>query len=142
MILEYVEVLRDAGGVVNGAVLSGATQGILAAEAPHKLQDTGGNVDPNSPTLIQSLYRRFNLVRRKATSSRGAVDFEQISGIKNKFVEEIEELIVTEGIPNELILNFDETGTPIIPVGDYTMAKKGSKTVKIFKKRYVLHVII
>ena len=37
-----------------------------------------------------------------------------------------------EEIPPELIINFDQTGLKYVPVGDWTMAKKGSKSVPIF----------
>ena len=31
LVQEYVQAIRDGGGIVNGAILSGAIQGILAA---------------------------------------------------------------------------------------------------------------
>ena len=134
MVKEYIGALRKGGGIVNGAVLSGAIQGILSAEAPHKLKSNGGDINPNSYSLIQSLYRRFKLVKRRGTSSRGVVDIEEIVGIKDKFVKEIESLILEHEIPNDLIINFDETSLPIIPASDYTMEQN-----KVFEHDYHSH---
>ena len=134
MVKLYVKTIRDGGGIVNGAIVAGAIQGILSAEAPWRLKVNGGDIDPASPSLIQSTYRSYNLVKRKGTSSRGVVDKIEVDAIKNKFVAEIEALILEFQIPNELIINYDETGLPIIPVSDYTMAEKGSKTINIYKQ--------
>ena len=131
MVKEYIMAIRDGGGIVNCAVMSAAIQGIMMTEAPHRLKCNGGDVDPVSPSLIQLLYRRWKLVMRKDTSSRGAVDEQQVIDIKNKFVGKCEELISENGIPNELIINYDETGIPIVPADAYTMAEKGAKMVGI-----------
>ena len=99
-----------------------------------ELSAKGGDVDPSAYSLIQSLYRRYGLVKRRGTSSRGAVDIEEVVGIKEKFVAECEEIILEKAIPKELMINYDETALPIVPTSDYTMDKKGKKTIKIYKK--------
>ena len=48
-----------------------------------------------------------------------------------KYISDYNDIIIGENICAELIINFDETCTKIIPSSDYTMAEKGSKTVKI-----------
>ena len=37
-------------------------------------------------------------------------------------------------IPEDLIINFDQTGIHYIPVSDWTMAEEGSKRVEIVGK--------
>jgi len=44
---------------------------------------------------------------------------------------EIKVVVALEQIPPELIINFNQTGLKYVPVGDWTMAKEGSKSVPI-----------
>ena len=47
------------------------------------------------------------------------------------FLFDIKVVVALEEIPPGLIINFDQTGLKYVPVGDWTMAKKGSKSVPI-----------
>lgn len=131
---EYIDALREGGCVVNGAIVSAALHGIVCASEPSALIENGGHIDCYSRSLIQSTYRRYDLCKRKGTSGRAVINTEEILKVKNKFVEEINALVTEHEIPSELIINYDETGVPIIPTAHYTMAKKGSKTVNIKNK--------
>ena len=131
---EYIGASREGGCVVNGAIISAALHGILCAEEPSALLENGGHIDCYSRSLIQSIYRRYNLVKRKGTSGRAVIDSDKILEVKNKFVEEINALVTEHEIPSELIINYDETALPIIPTAHYTMAEKGAKTVNISNK--------
>jgi hypothetical protein len=51
-------------------------------------------------------------------------DFE---ACKSQFLFDIATITEMEDIPNDLILNWDHTGIIYIPVGNWTMAKEGSK---------------
>jgi hypothetical protein len=55
-------------------------------------------------------------------------DFEKT---KMDYIERIEKCVNEHNIPNDLILNWDQTGVNLIPGGDWTMDAKGSKQVKI-----------
>jgi hypothetical protein len=55
-------------------------------------------------------------------------DFEKT---KMDYIERIEKCVNEHNIPDDLILNWDQTGVKLIPGGDWTMDAKGSKQVKI-----------
>ena len=55
-------------------------------------------------------------------------DFEKT---KMDYIERIEKCVNEHNIPDDLILNWDQTGVNLIPGGDWTMDAKGSKQVKI-----------
>ena len=42
-----------------------------------------------------------------------------------EFLSEIQKLVKTCDIPDDLMINFDQTNVMIIPVGDYTLDKVG-----------------
>jgi hypothetical protein len=44
-------------------------------------------------------------------------------------VSEIQKLVKTYDIPDDLIINFDQINVMIIPVGDYTLDKVRSKQI-------------
>ena len=134
MVKDYIFALRSGGSPVNGAIVAGVVHAMLSVEDPSRLHENGGDIDCYKRSLIQSLYRRYNLVKRRGTSGRAVIDVDDMNATKSKFVKECEELILAHGIPPELIVNYDETGLPICPVGEYTMEVKGAKTVQIFKK--------
>ena len=61
-----------------------------------------------------------------------------------EFLSEIQKLVKTYDIPDDLIINFDQTNVMIVPVGHYTLDKVGSKQVSIFgleDKRQVTMVL-
>eukprot|EP01084_Bolivina_argentea_P292394 502649_1 len=69
-IREYVLSLRDRGTPVSGPLLSAIIAGVLSATCPNKLVANNGHIDPCSPSLIQSCFRRWGMVSRRATNGR------------------------------------------------------------------------
>ena len=56
---------------------------------------------------------------------------EDFDAVKNDFLSDIKVVVALEEIRPELTINFDQTGLKYVPVGDWTMAKQGSKSVPI-----------
>ena len=50
---------------------------------------------------------------------------------KASFLRETVSIVKIHNIPPELIINLDETGLQLVPVGDWTMTPEGSETVEI-----------
>ena len=40
-------------------------------------------------------------------------------------------IVSQSNVPDDLIINFDQTNVYIVPVGDYTLEEKGSKQIPI-----------
>ena len=63
--------------------------------------------------------------RRANTSAKVCVaDFE---ASKHQFLFDINAIVEMEEIPTDLIINWDHTSIKYVPVGNWTMAKEGSK---------------
>ena len=78
---------------------------------------------------IYYLYRRLNYSRRCATTSRPAITRAIWLEIRHIFLHDIAEAVLQYEIPNELILNVDQTPSHYVNVDKITMAEKGSKHV-------------
>lgn len=79
-------------------------------------------------------------MKRKGTKASRKIpnDFEFI---RMEFLAEVK-TVNDYDIPPELIINFDQTNVNIVPVGDYTLEKSGSKQGQIIgleDKRQVSH---
>ena len=87
------------------------------------MSDFGSPIDL-SKSWAQSFLRRLGYVKRKGTKAARKVpdDFEFI---KMEFLSEIQKLVKTCDIPDDLMINFDQTNVMIIPIGDYTLDKVG-----------------
>ena len=50
------------------------------------------------------------------------------------FLQDIDNIILMDEIPPQLVINFDQTGVNYIPTSAWTMEKQGAKRVKIIGK--------
>ena len=74
--------------------------------------------------------QRMGFVKRKATS-KAKVNVENLAVLKEEFLLDIRGLVEMEEIPQDLILNWDQTAVNYVPVSNWTMAKEGLKKVPI-----------
>ena len=72
----------------------------------------------------------MNLVKRKGTTAVKVLpsNFEKL---KKQFLSDVCSTVVMEDIPEELIVNWDQTGLKYVPASNWTFADKGSKRVEI-----------
>ncbi|CAH1248633.1 Hypp8328 [Branchiostoma lanceolatum] len=107
----YMQNLRCAGGgVVNRIMAMGAARGLVMEKDRSLLAEYGGG------GWVQKSVRKI------------PDDFEKT---QDKFEERIEEVVCQHDIPEEMILNLDQTGVNIVPVGTWTLKEEGSKHVPI-----------
>ena len=69
---------------------------------------------------LQSLYKRMNLSRRMVTTSRPVITQSTWLEVKAKF---------SHKVPDELIINVDQTPSKYVPTENVTMAEKNSKDI-------------
>ena len=67
-------------------------------------------------------------VKRKSTT-KAKVSVEDLAVYKKQFLLDIKVVVNLEDI--ELILNWDQTAINYVPVSNWTMAKEGSKRLKL-----------
>ena len=107
-----------------------AAKGILLSCAKEKLVEFGGYIDLNRHWVF-SLLKRMNFVKRKATMSKSKYSIENFAKAKNFLLKSITEIVATEEIPPELVLNWDQTGLNIVPSSSWTMDQRGQKRIEL-----------
>lgn len=89
----------------------------------------GGTIDITKE-LARSLLNRMGFSKRKGT--KGVQHFpEDSEDIKGTFVKRITDNVTKYKIPNELVINWDQTAVNLIPCGEWTMHKSG-KSLQVF----------
>ena len=90
----------------------------------------------NNVTLTKDwakyLMHRMGLVKRRA-STKAKISIENFEEVK-KFFYMTKCLKLLDEIPDELTINFDQTGIDYVPVSSWTMEKQGEKRVEIISK--------
>ena len=129
MVQEYVEKLRQNGGVISTDIVKSGARGILQSLDRTSLSEYGGHVTL-STAWAKSLLRRMNYRKRRGTT-KAAMPVEQFQEIKTAFLKDIIDVVTMDEIPSDLIFNWDQTGLNLVPASSWTMALKGSKRVEI-----------
>ena len=133
-IWRIVKGLRTGGSTINAAVVTSVITTVLSEDAPHLLQSNGGAVNPASRSLRQQFYKRHNLVKRAATSTRKQMSAAEMQEKRDTFIRRVEDRIRRYNIPDCLVINFDETNLPVIPTLNFTMVLRGTRNVSIAGK--------
>ena len=76
------------------------------------------------------MLERMGYVKRKATS-KAKVTVENLSTLKQQYLLDIKGTVEMEEIPQDLILNWDQTAIHYVPVSSWTMAKEGCKKFQL-----------
>ena len=129
-IKRYIQRLRDNGTAVSIALVQAAAEGYLLARDRTALVEYGGHV---SHTRLGSVTpERMGYIKRKATTKANSrLSEDKFQRMKASFLQQTVALVKAHVIPPELIINLDETGIKLIPVGDWTMATEGSRGVEL-----------
>lgn len=131
-VFEYIKQLRAAGGVVNRNIVLAAARGIISHKKPSLLKEHGGTLELGQK-WAESFLQRRGFVRRKATKAARKLppDYPEL---KVAFLKRIEDEVKTNDIPPDLVLNWDQTGSKLVPVSSWTMAEEGSRQVSVVGK--------
>ena len=121
-IMKYIRAVREAGGVINTAIVIGAASGIVRRMKPDLLESNGSHVAlPVKKDWAKYLLAQMKFVKRKATTKK----------LKDNFLMDIKAIATMEEVPDEMILNWDQTAIKYIPVSNWTMATEGSKRIEL-----------
>ena len=124
-VMEYIRAIPDGGGVVNTSIVIAAALGMVKRRQPSLLECNGGYVTLKK-SWAKYLLGKMNYVKRRATTKHKVTvsNFEQV---KQEFLMNIKAVVTFEEIPNDLIINWDQTGIKYVPVSEWTMAEYKSK---------------
>ena len=81
-------------------------------------------------TWAKSLLKRMGYVKKKC-SNAGKVSTLQLAHIQEVFPADVRAQVVMNDIPDEVIINWDQTGVPLVPTGEWTMHRAGDKIIPI-----------
>ena len=126
---EYIKALKVAGSVVSTSIVISAGKVIIAATDISLLPSHGGSLTLNN-TWAKSLLKRMKYVKRKC-SNVGKVAVHKFEYIQDVFLSDIVAEVVMNDIPDSLIINWDHTGLPVVPTGEWTMHQAGDKVIPI-----------
>lgn len=126
----YIQLLTEKGGTVNRAITIAATKGFIISNDRSILKEHGGTVEIDK-NWAQRLLEKMGYVRRKGTKAARKLP-ENFDAIKVEFHQRITNAVKMFRIPPSMVLNWDQTGVNIVPVGEWTLAPRGSKQVSIF----------
>ena len=130
-IKRYIQHLRENGTAISITLVQAAAEGYLLGRDRTVLVQYGGHVSLTWD-WARSLLRRLGYVKRKATTKANTqLSEDKFQQIKASFLQQVFALVKAHAIPPELIINLDETGIKLVPVGEWSMAPQGSKRVEV-----------
>ena len=81
----------------------------------------------------RSVLRRMGFSKQRGSSTSKILP-KAFAGIKEQYLIDIRSVVKFEDIPEQLILNWDQTAVKVIPSASWTMEKRGLKRVEISAK--------
>ena len=78
----------------------------------------------------KSLLCRLGFVKRRG-STAAKITVANFEELKDQCLLDVKAVVQIEEIPQELIINWDQTGIKYVPVDTWTMEKEGSKRVQV-----------
>ena len=125
----FVRAIRKTGGVVSTRTVIATAKRLFKKANPPILAEYGGPLKLEK-SWARSVLQRMNFVKSKGTKSakHAPADFEIIRG---KFHRRIARRVRKYQIPDELVINWDQTGVEVIPAGNWTMNQRGDKQIHV-----------
>ncbi|CAH1248589.1 POGZ [Branchiostoma lanceolatum] len=129
VVQEFVRSTRKAGGPINRPVVMTGAKGIVLRRDRSLLTEYGGHIEITK-TWANSLLVRMNFVRRNATKAARKLpaDFETT---REAFLARFKKAVGDLDIPDDMVINWDQTGVNIVPVGDWTLVEAGARQVPV-----------
>lgn len=125
----YLLALRERGAVINTSIVLACTEGLIKHENSNLLASNGGHI-----TLTKSwskcILKRMGFVKRRVSTS-AKVSVKKFEELKTQYLQDIRVNVELDDIPEDMIVNFDQTGINYVPAGSWTMEKQGSKRVEL-----------
>ena len=120
MVQRYLRAYRSRGGPVNSLIVVSVAK-VLIAQNP---QLNLGHIDLDSSSWAESLFKIMGFMQRMKTTSKVEIPEETKQKAELLYLHNIVTLVEEHNIPQNLILNLDQTPLKYVPVSHNTMAKK------------------
>ena len=136
--IELVRCLRLRGAPISIAVVTSVAKGIIEANDRSILVENGGYLSLNHQWGRNVLYRmekeNMKMVRRKATTEKLPVSPGFLNEAKLNFQRKIKFFQSWHEIPDDLIINYDQTPLSYVSSPNHTLEVKGTKSVPLVGK--------
>ena len=123
-VIDTVANLRLRGAPVSSAVIRAVARGVIIANDRSLLLENGGYIDLSTDWSRQVLYRFETLgqkmTSRTATTAKISIASALLNETKLDFQRKIKSLQAWHEIPEDLIINFDQTPLPYVCTGKHT----------------------
>ena len=137
-VIEMVEALRLKGAPVTGEVINSVAKGIIVANDRSILLEHGGYLSLDITWGRNVLYRMEKegkkMCRRKATTEKIPIAPGLLKESKLNFQRKIKTEVQKYSIPDDLIINFDQTPLTYVCSPNHTLHVKGGKSVPLIGK--------
>ena len=137
-VIETVANLRLRGAPVSSAVIRAVARGVIIANDRSLLLENGGYIDLSTDWLRQVLCRFETLGRkmtsRMATTAKIPIAPALLNETKLDFQRKIKSLQAWHEIPEDLIINFDQTLLSYVCTGKRTYHTQGASNVPLVGK--------
>ena len=126
---ERIALMRERGAPIGTSIVIGIGRGIVEKYDKSPLEEFGGPIKLTKE-WAKSVFRRMGFTKRRANSTSKVLPLE-FDALKEQFLIDINSIVVMEDIPEQLVINWDQTAMKIVPSSAWTMEKKGTKRVEI-----------
>ena len=127
---KYIRALRQTGAPVSAQLVQAAAEGIVTSKDRNLLVENGGHIALTRGWAI-SILKRMGYVKRKATTKTSILSNSEVQAKKHKFLSEISGMVAEHKIPDQLVLNWDQTGLQLVPSGNWTLEEQSTKRVEL-----------
>ena len=127
-VIDYVSKLQSAGATINTTVIIRAPRGATSKLSPGLLLENGGHLILGE-SWAESPTQRLGFSCRRATEvfRKKPQDYE----LQRSFLFQIEQLVYKKKIPDDMVLNMDQTAVRMVPTANWTISPEGSKQVPL-----------
>ena len=137
-VIETVANLQLRGAPVSSTVIRAVARGAIIANDRSLLMEIGGYIDLSTDRSRQVLYRFETLGRKMtscmATTAKISITPALLNETKLDFQQKIKSLQAWHEIPEDLIINFDQTALPYVCTGKHTYHTQGVSNIPLVGK--------
>lgn len=127
----HIKALRKAGTPVSIQVVLAAAEGIVMAKDRTLLRSNGGTIELKHSWGVSLLSRMGYVKSRGSTSAKSKLSDQAIKHLKHSYLAQIKGVVEVHKIPQELIINWDQTGIQLALTSNWTMEECGAERVEI-----------
>ena len=121
--------MRTRRAPIGTTVVIGVGRGILLKHDRRSLEEFGGHIKLGKE-CAKSVLHRMGFSKRRG-NSKSKVTPDDLSILKENYLMDIKAVVEMEEIPEDMVVNWDQTAMKIVPSCTWTMEKRGTKRVEI-----------